>query len=272
MSELATKIPPIPPQRFKFALSHWLWWLTITAALFAVHREDMASLNVGEREPQHVASGRLFSKLNGAANLAVVPFHAIAIWAFGLAIWRVSRLQRNFPIQPGHWLAVCFGAYILSREIAWLTFRHLVVPRWINTELQEDFEPLMLLNHLLLDTLSFVVALVVLMAADCCLQAAVRWRAVFWLLTATACAFAVVGCLNTMGFQFFEMTNSFEFVGRCTIPVAAIAISINAAIDCFSNPKPDALHFIGVITAIAAAIHSAMWDLAFSIAFIWAKP
>src|SRR4029078_5002778 len=264
----AERLSSISPRHFKFALSHWLWWLTITAALLAVHRGDMANRNSGDRDPQRVARGQLFWKLDGAANLAVTPFHAIAIWAFGLAIWRVRRSQNDFPIQPGHWLLVCLGVYVFSHEIVWLAWQYIIIPSWSDPALsQNDFEPFFLLNHLLLETSSFVVVLVALVVANCRIGATIRWRAVFWLLTTAACVFAGVGCLNAMGFQFFYLANVLEFVGRCTIPVACFGIFMNAVIDSFAVSKVDALHFIGAIVSIAAVIHSAMWDIAFHIAF-----
>src|SRR6187200_2325808 len=169
-------------QRFRISLSHWLWWLTITALLLAVHREDMADRSPLSlrSNPTLAAQYRLFWTLQGAANLAVVPFHAIAICTLGLATWRLRRLQYDFPVYPGHWLLVCLGANILSHEIAWLIWKYIVLPRWDNPELSpQELEPLWLLNHLLLETLSFVIALLVLVVADCRIQAVIRWRAVF---------------------------------------------------------------------------------------------
>src|SRR6185369_8748382 len=71
-------------------IAYWLWWLSITAVLLATHR-DMMHVDSGDPDPRRAARTKQIVQMNRTANLAVTPFHALAICGLGLAAWRRAR-------------------------------------------------------------------------------------------------------------------------------------------------------------------------------------
>jgi hypothetical protein len=254
----------------RITLAHWIWWLTVTAALLAIHRNDMLMLveSSPELDSPRAARSRLISSINRAANFAAVPFFAIAIVACGSAcLWRAKSIQ-GFPALPGHWLLVCIGAYELTHETSDLIWHYVVVPQWedVNDLPPEAYEPLWLWMEAL-DATRFIAGTATAALSIALSAAAFRWRLAFWFAATMALAFLAINVLNAGGLQFFAITVWTEFTAKSMVLVTALAVGVNAILDVVSASKRDLLHWLGIIVAFASSLHSAAWDFSFWFAY-----
>ena len=100
---------PLPGMRL--SISHVMLWTATTAVLFGLLRPTF-QMDFSIDGPG--ADGRAFKILLFKTVLAVfAPIEGAALAGFLLAVWRLVRPGPSFPAQPGHWLLIIVGGWVL---------------------------------------------------------------------------------------------------------------------------------------------------------------
>lgn len=269
MAESRSRVSPQQYPRLRIRVSHWLSWVTVTAVLLALHRSNMVEEEWAvPRDPAMAARSRWIWSVNRVANLSITPIHALAICGLGLAAWQRVRSSKSFPRQPGHWLLVNLGAFVLSREVSRIILQQLIFPRYDDRSLpQAAFETLFSIWMPIMQSMPLLCGIAAAIVAACQMSGQLLWRTVFLLAATSATCFVAVELLEGRGFMFFAITWWTGCFARALAAAATIAVLIAVARELWQRIPRDLMHFVGVIVAVLAMIHGIVWDFTLWLAF-----
>jgi len=234
----------VAPPPLRLTIAHLMLWTLGTAIALGLYRPFLATQMPSTTASETLARHLVFQKV---ITLSLIPFGGASLGALILAIVHRARGGKQFPVQPGHWLLIVYGAAYVAMAVTRLLLT------WLGSAAALQWGTA-LVSLLLVP----VHILPILLVRD-----APRWTVLFAVellrrigIGATAALYAVVFSAMQGGRPNMGILSLVIGLLSLLLVLEITVLAVTLILELIARPQRDYLHWTGCLTQVAIAVVS----------------